>query len=123
MEIKCPVCGKKYKYDRKICQECEDYSIYSGLAKVDGKISHKWNCAVYLGLDTITFKTGKISELTQELSPEPINLAVEKRNFYYWNCESINQLCKKEKRSLSPVTLGDFSTHVRNKTNSSLFYE
>ena len=29
--IRCPICGRKYSYESKICVECEDYLKYSGL--------------------------------------------------------------------------------------------
>ena len=29
MSLKCPICGKEYNHDRKICQTCEDKSIDS----------------------------------------------------------------------------------------------
>ena len=29
--LKCPICGKMYAYESKICTECEEYAIRSGL--------------------------------------------------------------------------------------------
>jgi hypothetical protein len=123
MEIRCPICGKKYSYDRKICQECEDYSIYSGVYDVDGKKYHKWNCSVFLKISSSAFKTSKIRELTKELSPEPNNLVIHEREIYDWNCEPNHHIYRKKETTYTPLTLGVFSTIMKNKTDSHLFFE
>ena len=123
MEIKCPVCGKKYSYDREICQECEDYSIYSGVCDFEGKNHHKWNCSVFLDIKSIAFKTSKINELTKALSPEPNNLVIHERELYDWNCESSYQIYRNRENTFKPLTLRDFSTLMKYKTDSHLFFE
>ena len=66
MEIRCPICGKKYCYDRKICQDCEDYSINSGAADFEGNRNHKWNCSVFLEINSLAYKTSKFCDLTKD---------------------------------------------------------
>ncbi|MFX1428358.1 MAG: hypothetical protein ACFFBE_18025 [Promethearchaeota archaeon] len=121
MEIRCPICGKKYSYDRKICQECEDYSIYSNLCDIHD--DHKWNCSVFLTINSSAFKTSRIRDLTKELSPEPNNLAIQERKLHSWNCSSRYQDYRPIEMSFKPLTLGDFSAIIRNKTDSHLLFE
>jgi hypothetical protein len=130
MEIKCPICGKKYHYDRKICQECEDYSIYSGLADINNKKNHKWNCSIFLGCDTIAFKTSKTWELTKNLTPEPENFAIHEKELYDWNCETVNRSKGYKESSPMKQLLENFSAKnknkigiVRSKSIASLIYE
>ncbi|MFX1479387.1 MAG: hypothetical protein ACFFCI_14740 [Promethearchaeota archaeon] len=123
MEIKCPICGKKYSYDRKICQECEDTSIYSSGADFINELEHKWNCSIFLDFKSIAFKPSKFCDLTRELSPEPNNLAIYEREPYNWNCDPSYQLFRKKEKPSTMLTIGDFSIHMRSKSNSHLFYE
>ncbi|MFX0081867.1 MAG: hypothetical protein ACFE94_08950 [Candidatus Hodarchaeota archaeon] len=123
MEIKCPVCGKKYRYDSKICQECEDYSISSGLTDFGGRDNNKWNCSIFLGIDTIAFKTSKTCELIKDLTPEPNNFAIHERASYDWNCEPNNKLNLNSENIRKALTIKDFSTFMRSKKDSSLIYE
>ena len=51
MTLKCPICGREYSYEGKICQDCEDYSTYSGLTEIESFEEHKWNCALFLEKD------------------------------------------------------------------------
>lgn len=121
MEIRCPICGKKYSYDSKICQECEDYSIYSNLCDIHD--DHKWNCSIFLTINSSAFKTSRIRDLTKELSPEPNNLVVHEREIYDWNCESTYKTYRNREDTFKPLTLGDFSMIMKNKTDSHLFFE
>ena len=123
MEIKCPICGKKYCYDSKICQECEDYSINSGVADFEGIRNHRWNCSVFLEIRSMAYKTRNLCDLTKELSPEPRNLVIEERESYDWNCDPIHRLIKKKEKPLAMLTIGDFYIDTRSKANSHLFYE
>ncbi len=124
MEIKCPVCGKKYHYDRKICQDCEDYSVYSGVADIGDKTNHKWNCSVFLGIDTTAFRKSRTSESIKDLTPEPESLAINERNLYDWNSEAVRRF--KPKKESIPIVFPSkkfFTPNIKNKSNSSLFYE
>jgi hypothetical protein len=123
MEIRCLICGKKYCYDRKICQDCEEYSINSGVADFEGNRNHKWNCSVFLEIKSVAYKSKNFCDLTKDLSPEPKNLEIDERESYDWNCDSANRLYRKTEESLPKITIGDFYTHMRSKVNSHLFYE
>ncbi|MFX1457388.1 MAG: hypothetical protein ACFFDB_18635, partial [Promethearchaeota archaeon] len=123
MEIKCPICGKKYHYDRKICQECEDYSIYSGLAEDKKKTNHKWNCSIFLGIDTSAFKVSNTCELIKDLTPEPANLITKVRRIYDWNTEAINRINREIVSVPKKLTLGDYSMIKRYRSDASLLYE
>ncbi|MFX1324419.1 MAG: hypothetical protein ACFE8N_05650 [Promethearchaeota archaeon] len=123
MEIKCPICGKKYYYDSKICLECEDYSIYSGVSEHEGKLHHKWNCSIFLDIPSSAYKVSKVCDLTKDLSPEPNNLIIHERKFYDWNCESVSHSWGNVKKSSNSLTLGDFLTIMKSKSDSYLLYE
>lgn len=58
MALICIFCRKEYHHDRKICQLCEDYSIYSGLA-FSNENNGKWRCDKFLELNTIFFERKK----------------------------------------------------------------
>lgn len=123
MEIKCPVCGKKYRYDSKICQECENYSIYSGITDFGSRDNHKWNCSIFLDINTIAFKSSKTCELIKDLTLEPNNYAIHEKESYNWNCESINRFNRNTENSRKTLTIKDFSMFMRIKKDSSLIYE
>ncbi|MFW9822089.1 MAG: hypothetical protein ACFFE4_04095 [Candidatus Thorarchaeota archaeon] len=123
MQIKCPICGKEYHYDRKICQDCEDYSIYSGFTEVGDKNCHKWNCSIFLGIETIAFRVSDTCDLINNLSPEPRNLTSNERKVYDWNTEPINSLNRKKVRPPRKLTLGDYSTIRKFRSDTSLLYE
>jgi len=88
MTLKCPICGKEYSYERKICQECEEYSNYSGLIQIKSFDEYKWNCAIFLGNDNSVFKSGRYCIPYSKLTPEPDNIKIGKINYYEWNCET-----------------------------------
>ncbi|MFW9880017.1 MAG: hypothetical protein ACFFG0_43640 [Candidatus Thorarchaeota archaeon] len=123
MELKCPVCGKKYRHDSKICHECEDHSIYSGLTDIGDRDNHKWNCSIFLDIDTIAFKSSKIRELIKDLTPEPNNFAIHENTSYDWNCKPINKSKLDTKNIQNTLTIKDFSTFMKSKKYSSLIYE
>lgn len=123
MEIKCPICGKKYYYDSKICQECEDHSVHSGVADLERKLYHKWNCSVFLEIPSTAYKTSQMCELTKDLSPEPNNLVIQKRNYYEWNCEPVSCSHENIKIPSQVLTLGDFFIMLKSKSDSYLLYE
>jgi len=122
MVIRCPICGKKYSYDRMICQDCEDYSNYSGVCEIGDKTRYKWNCSAFLTIKSSAFKSNKVHELMKEPSPEPNNLTIQKREKHNWNCESNYQIYRNRKESFKPLILGDYFL-MKNKTDSHLFFE
>ncbi len=123
MEIKCPICGKKYHYDSKICQACEDYSIYSGITKSRYELDHKWNCSVFIGIETLAFKPTPIYELIKDLTPEPNNFITNKGKAYNWNSEFTSKYERELKSSSGSLTLGNFSIIKRDRSDASLLYE
>ena len=48
MRLKCPICGRLYDYESKICKECEDEARMSQLAQINPSLGEKWNCAIFL---------------------------------------------------------------------------
>ncbi|MHA1414056.1 MAG: hypothetical protein ACTSUX_04625 [Promethearchaeota archaeon] len=61
MLLKCPICGKKYAYDSKICPDCEEFSRYSGLMVENDTSTEKWNCAYFLQTNSIVFRNPLLS--------------------------------------------------------------
>lgn len=88
MPLKCPICGKKYYYDSKICHECEDYSKYSGLTNIDDYYIQKWNSGVFLEFDSIVFGRQKADDAYIQIASEPKFTKFKHRKDYDWNCES-----------------------------------
>ena len=130
MPLKCPICGKEYFYDSKICQMCENKSHYSGLINNDVNKSQKWNCGIFLEFDTLTFGKHKSNESYIKIASEPKFLDFKPKKEYIWNCDSkikfsnfstlksgISQLkiIKKLPRSSSRI--------LKEKINSSIMYE
>jgi len=88
MSLICPICGKKYFHDRKICQTCENKSIYSGLTVKEGNATQKWNCGVFLGFDTLAFGKQKVSDRYIKINSEPKFSDFKPKKEQCWNCES-----------------------------------
>ena len=51
MSLKCPICGKEYLHDRKICHLCEGLASNSGL----NTIEKRWRCDNFLESRSIVF--------------------------------------------------------------------
>ncbi|MFX1601700.1 MAG: hypothetical protein ACFFB6_13990 [Promethearchaeota archaeon] len=88
MSLKCPICGKVYFHDSKICQICESKSIYSGLIKNDDNKSQKWNCGIFLEFDTLAFGKHKPDDSYIKISSEPKFTDFKPKKEYNWNCTS-----------------------------------
>ena len=88
MPLKCPFCGKEYFHDSKICQTCKDKSINSGFIHSDKKISQKWNCAFYIGYDTLAFGRQKLDRSCIKISSEPKITNIKPKTDYYWSCDT-----------------------------------
>lgn len=89
MPLKCPICGKEYFHDRKICKVCESKSIYSGLAITDENTSQKWNCGIFLEFDTLAFGKHKPNDAYIKIASEPKFSDFKPKKEYTWNCNSI----------------------------------
>lgn len=88
MSLRCPICGKKYYYDRKICQDCEDYSKYSNLTNIDEFYIQKWNPGVFLGFDSIVFGKQKVNDAYIKIASEPKFRKFKLRKDFKLNCKS-----------------------------------
>ena len=51
MSLKCPICGKEYLHDRKVCHKCEESAVDSGL----NAIEKRWSCDNFLESRSIAF--------------------------------------------------------------------
>ncbi len=54
MSLRCHSCGEEYHYDMKICPNCEDDAVNSGLISFDG-LSNNWRCDIFLEVNSLTF--------------------------------------------------------------------
>jgi len=99
MTLKCPVCGKEYFYEGKICQDCEDYSTYSGLTKIESFDKHKWNCALFLEKDNSAFKVSSYCIPYSKLTPEPVNIKIGERVDYEWNSDTFRRFSRRSERT------------------------
>jgi hypothetical protein len=54
MSLKCPICGREYLHDRKICQTCEETAINSSVSH-SGRDVKKWRCDNFLELKSLPF--------------------------------------------------------------------
>jgi len=88
MSLNCPICGKKYFYDRKICQECEDSSIYSGLITTFGEETQKWNCGIFLEDTNSVFGKRKSFDSYLNIASTPKTLREQNRSINAWNCST-----------------------------------
>ena len=129
MSLKCPICGKEYYYDSKICQACEDESNNSGLLYTFKK-SKNWNCGLFLEFENLTFDHQKPDEVYIKIASEPKFSDYKPKVEYIWNCDSrfrfknffnlkygISQL-----EAVKKVSLMDLKIFEKEK-NYSLIYE
>ncbi|MFX1354393.1 MAG: hypothetical protein ACFE8V_12090 [Promethearchaeota archaeon] len=134
--IKCPVCGKTYSYESKICIECEDYLKYSGLSNLVEKNPfknrgfYKWNCAVFLGEDNCVFASKKLLKTYMEITTEPSSLRIASARNYGWNCETAERFRASIKRSfeeshieINPKLVDEIVDFVARRSDSLLIYE
>ncbi len=127
MSLKCPVCQKEFNYESKICQECEDYSIYSGLINKGGTNIQKWNCGVFLGFNSSAFKNTKIYDSSVKIISELKKMDTKKQKIKYWNYDikkGNNPYTNKElSKKFDPISLVDEFTINKKKFNNSLIFE
>jgi len=130
MSLICPICGKKYFYDRKICQTCESKTIYSGLTVKEGNATQKWNCGVFLGFDTLTFGKQRASDRYIKINSEPKFSDFKPIKESYWNCDSNARFRSFSILKSGVSKLSNFMNlpnnelnFVKKGTNSSILYE
>ncbi|MFX1373578.1 MAG: hypothetical protein ACFFCE_17145 [Promethearchaeota archaeon] len=117
MSLKCPVCGKEYYYDRKICQVCEERSIYSGLVCTNENKPQKWNCDIFLECNTLAFGRYKPNNAYVKIASEPKFSDFNTKNAYNWNCDSINEFESVKAPLIAIPTIS------KRDANNSLVYE
>jgi len=130
MALKCPICGREYYYDRKICQECEDYSNYSDLIEFKGKNKNRWNCAIFLNSNNFVFGLKKSSKSKVKFNSEFSNLRANEREFYNriynspieFNDYSNNHI-KNTEFKLDSTSIVDKFNKIKKEVNLSLIYE
>jgi hypothetical protein len=88
MPLKCPICGKEYYYDSKICQICESKFINSGLTINAEDKPKRWNCGIFLEFDTLAFGKHKPDNAYIKISSEPKFNDFKIKKEYNWNCDS-----------------------------------
>ncbi len=80
MSLKCPICGKEYYYDRKICHTCEDKSIDSINIPENYTYSHYEQ--------TTAFGHQKPDEFYIKIASEPKFSDFKPKEEFIWNCNS-----------------------------------
>ena len=134
--LKCPICGRKYSYESKICKECESYLEYSGLASSIGDsgykedFTHKWNCATFLNDDKFIFAIKRRPKVYVEITNEPYNLRITPARYYEWNTESITRFRSiieksfaESKITVGPELIDNIMEFIARKSDSLLIYE
>ncbi len=134
--LKCPICGKEYSYESKICKECESYLEYSGLASSIGErgykedFTHKWNCAAFLSDDRLIFAIKRQPKVYAEITSEPFNLRIPPTRHYEWNTELVTRFRSiieksftESKIAVVPELIDDIMEFIARKSDSLLIYE
>ena len=106
MSLNCPICGKKYYHDRKICQECEDSSIYSGLITSYGEETQKWNCGIFLEDNNSVFGKRKSYDSYINIASTPKTLREKNQSINAWNCSTAltsNKLSESERETFKSL--------------------
>ena len=120
MPLKCPICGKEYFYEAKICQSCNNYSINSDLIINDPNKRYKWNCNYFFDDQQGIFSVCKSIRTQIKLMPEPKDMRISLPQLYEWNCSAINS--KVEKKARIPLVYIELDID-KERENSYLVYE
>ncbi|MFX0019465.1 MAG: hypothetical protein ACFFB1_06750 [Promethearchaeota archaeon] len=134
--LKCPICGREYSYESKICRECESYLEYSGLASsievsgYKGDFTHKWNCAAFLNDYNSIFTIKGKPKVYVEITNEPFSLRITPARSYEWNTEPITRFRSiieksfaESKIAVVPELIDDIMEFIERKSDSLLIYE
>jgi len=85
ISLKCQLCGKEIYYDRKVCRNCEDDAIKSGLNELSEGIHKKWRCDNFLELTSLVFGS-RLETVTGGGPSEKLPRLGKLENFDYdWN--------------------------------------
>ena len=134
--IKCRFCGKEYFYDSKICRECEEYAIYSGLVKSEifvensGNKFDKWDCSGNLNKESLSTVKSRNKRIYFCITEEPRNFKPKNSTQYIWNSDSairfrtcLEELIEKSNLDLEHEIVDDFMNYLKMRTNLFLSYE
>jgi hypothetical protein len=105
MRLECPICGKEYDYESRICKECEDYAIYSQSTLKNTILGEKWNCAMFLDQSNYVFGRRSIDNIPHKTPVELFELKVGQAPFYNWNVG-----LKKKEENYADQHLLDYQT-------------
>lgn len=125
MSLNCPICGNEYFHDRKICQACEDSSIYSGLITTygDGEEIQRWNCGIFLEDTNSVFGKRKSFDSYFNIASTPKTLREKNRSINAWNCSTAmtNNRVSESEREINNL----FHQHVvdKNKLQKLMVFE
>lgn len=122
MPLKCPICGKEYFYDVKICQSCENYSINSKLINTAPNKRYKWNCNYFFDDKRGIFSVCKSIRTYIKLLPEPKDMRIILPQSYEWNCDASNYDFKDEMKTKIPLVYIELDID-KERENSHLVYE
>ena len=130
MSLKCPICGKEYFHDRKICPICESKSKPTRSTIKEENLTQKWNCGIFLGIDTLAFGKCKPSDSYIKITSEPKFSNFITKEGRAWNCDSIVRLTDLNNSKSEIYSLEkDRNLQIRNSNifpkgaNTSLIYE
>ena len=134
--LTCPICGKEYFCESKVCKECEDYLKYSGLANLTdinenrNIYSYKWNCAVFLKDKNFVFATKLRPKMYVEITSEPFNLRIAPARHYELHSETATKFryCIETSSRESDIAanselIDDIMKVVKERSDSLLIYE
>jgi len=121
MSLNCPICGKDYFHDRKICQECEDSSIYSGLIATQGEENQKWNCGIFLEGNNSVFGKNKPFDSYVNIASTPKTRREKNREINAWNCNTANANNKVSERET--ILLNQQSVNEKNESQKLMAFE
>jgi hypothetical protein len=92
MMLTCSVCGKMYAYESKICKQCEDYAVRSGLVKN----------AVSLNNFLVSNNFSRFGKV------EHHDLRIIRPLLYEWNCNVRNNIPKFKEKGLDFMSILEF---------------
>ncbi|MEJ2294340.1 MAG: hypothetical protein P8Y23_06175 [Candidatus Lokiarchaeota archaeon] len=125
--LNCAICGKEYFYESKICHECEEYAIYSGLAKTENFVEETvsdvyiWNCSGIRDKGFLSLIRSSNKKIYFCITQEPRNYKSKNSDHYFWNPESAIRLqtCLEESieranLNLEPKLVDDVMNFLKN---------
>lgn len=134
--LKCAICGKEYFYESKICHECEEYAIYSGLVRTENFVGgtanevYKWNCSGIMNKNSLLSIKSSGKKIYFCITQEPRNYKPKDSIHYIWNSDSAIRLracledsIERANLNLEPEIVDDVMDFLKIRTSSLLSYE